>query len=127
MHDNEGQAKLGYRGGVASRTKALAAKTLSIVLGGVVLVSAFVFSIALFAIALTVVLAFGVTCGGKHAIYVDRCASKFTVALVCKEGGEPTQRTMSSRASSSLEKKRTIILVTDGNPMAPGWGRRGVF
>jgi hypothetical protein len=60
MHDNEGQAKLGYRGGVASRTKALAAKTLSIVLGGVVLVSAFVFSIVLFAIALAVVLAFGV-------------------------------------------------------------------
>jgi hypothetical protein len=59
MHDNERQAKLGYRGGVASRTKVLVAKTLSIVLGGVVLVSAFVVSIALFAIALTVVLAFG--------------------------------------------------------------------
>jgi hypothetical protein len=59
MHDNDGQMKLGYRGGVASRTKALVAKTLSIVLGGVVLVSAFVVSIALFAIALAVVLAFG--------------------------------------------------------------------
>jgi hypothetical protein len=59
MHDNDGQMKLGYRGGVASRTKALVARTLSIVLGGVVLVSAFVFSIVLFAIALTVVLAVG--------------------------------------------------------------------
>ena len=59
MHDNEGQAKLGYRGSVTSRPKSLLAKTLSVVLGGIVLVSAFVASIAFFAIALAFVLAFG--------------------------------------------------------------------
>ncbi|HTE40385.1 MAG TPA: hypothetical protein VK629_06140, partial [Steroidobacteraceae bacterium] len=59
MHDNEEQAKLGYRGGVTSRPRSLVAKALSVVLGGVVLVSAFVLSIAFFAIALALVLAVG--------------------------------------------------------------------
>ena len=59
MHDNEGQVKLGYRGGITPRPKSLLAKTLSVVLGGVVLGSAFVVSIAIFAIALALVLAFG--------------------------------------------------------------------
>jgi ABC-type nickel/cobalt efflux system permease component RcnA len=60
MHDNEGQAKLDYRGNVTSRPQGLLAKTLSVVLGGVVLLSAFVVSIAFFAIAAALVLAFGV-------------------------------------------------------------------
>ena len=59
MHDNEGQVKLGYGGNVTSRPKGLLAKTLSVVLGGVVLVGAFVVSIAFFAIALAFLLAFG--------------------------------------------------------------------
>lgn len=58
MHD-DGQQQLGYRGHLTSRPKGLFAKTLSVVLGSAVLVSAFVVSIAFFAVGLAVLLAFG--------------------------------------------------------------------
>jgi hypothetical protein len=59
MHDNDGQTRLHYRGAVTARPQGLVAKTLSVVLGVAVVVSAFVVSIAFFAVAAVLVLAFG--------------------------------------------------------------------
>src|SRR5262245_5470694 len=59
MHDDSQQPQLRYRGSVTARPMNPFTKALSIVLGGAVLVSAFVVSIAFFAIGLAVLLAFG--------------------------------------------------------------------
>jgi hypothetical protein len=59
MHDDERQPTLDYRGARAPRSTGLLAKTLSVVLGGVVLVGGFIVSIAFFTIALAFVLAVG--------------------------------------------------------------------
>jgi len=53
------RARLGYSGGVSHRAKSFMAKTAAVVMGGVMLASAFVISLAFFVVALAVVLVFG--------------------------------------------------------------------
>jgi ABC-type bacteriocin/lantibiotic exporter with double-glycine peptidase domain len=59
MQLNEGRPRLGYRGSVSSRARDIILKTVAVVAGGVVLTSAFVLSLAFFAIVFAVVLVFG--------------------------------------------------------------------
>lgn len=55
----EGRPRLGYRGSVGSRAHAFIVKTLVLVGGGVVLVSAFLLSLLLFAMACAVIMVLG--------------------------------------------------------------------
>jgi hypothetical protein len=59
MQGDEERARLGYSGGVTSRARNFMAKTAAVVVGGVILASAFVVSLAFFAFALVVVLVLG--------------------------------------------------------------------
>jgi membrane protein implicated in regulation of membrane protease activity len=59
MQGDEERARLGYSGGVTSRAKSFMAKTAAVVVGGVMLASAFVVSLAFFAFALAVALVLG--------------------------------------------------------------------
>lgn len=59
MQPGGDRPRLGYRGSVSSRAKDFAVKALAVVAGGVMVASAFVLSLAFFAIALAVVLIFG--------------------------------------------------------------------
>ena len=59
MHIDEPRARIAYRGSAISRAKQLALKTLVVLGGTVMLVSAFVVSLVFVAIGLAVVLIFG--------------------------------------------------------------------
>jgi membrane protein implicated in regulation of membrane protease activity len=59
MQGDEERARLAYKGGVTSRAKSFMAKTAAVVVGGVMLASAFVVSLAFFAFALAAALVFG--------------------------------------------------------------------
>ena len=59
MQFDEPRARIAYRGSAISRAKQLALKTLVVLGGTVMLVSAFVFSLVFLAIGLAVVLVFG--------------------------------------------------------------------
>ena len=59
MQFDEPRARIAYRGSAISRAKQLALKTLIVLGGTVMLVSAFVFSLVFVAIGLAVVLIFG--------------------------------------------------------------------
>jgi O-antigen/teichoic acid export membrane protein len=59
MQFDEPRARIAYRGSAISRAKQLALKTLVVLGGTVMLVSAFVFSLVFVAIGLAVVLIFG--------------------------------------------------------------------
>jgi ABC-type nickel/cobalt efflux system permease component RcnA len=59
MQGDKERARLGYSGGVTSRAKSFMAKTAAVVVGGVMLASAFVVSLAFFAFALAAALVLG--------------------------------------------------------------------
>ncbi len=59
MQPDQPRARIGHRGGVISRAKQLALKTVVVLGGAVVLVSAFVVSVTFIVIGLAVVLTFG--------------------------------------------------------------------
>jgi hypothetical protein len=58
MRVDESQLRLGGSGHVASRAKSFVGKAAAVLVGGVLLASAFVLSLAFFAVALTVALVF---------------------------------------------------------------------
>jgi hypothetical protein len=59
MQPDEPRARIGYRGGALSRAKEIAVKTLLVLGGAVVLVSAVVVSLTFLVIGLAIVLTFG--------------------------------------------------------------------